>query len=194
MRSASPGSARRIVMARDGRGSDSTTGTSEVRLPAPGGTATMPSGCGETRVILETGGAVPRFRRMPTAAATYDHATAVADILAGYYRTEMALRRDDTSSSGAQAPSGDRAREEDRFARQAEQPARRACPPPPCRQGRLPARQARRGRAGRPRRWRGARAAQLTRARSSSAAPPLWVWRLAPPSTAQVWSGSASAS
>ena len=35
---------------------------------------------------------------MSTAAATYDHATAVADILAGYYRTEMALRRDDTSS------------------------------------------------------------------------------------------------
>jgi hypothetical protein len=56
----------------------------------------MPSGCGETRVILEIGGAVPRFRDMPTATATYDHATAVADILAGYYRTEMALRRDDT--------------------------------------------------------------------------------------------------
>ncbi len=49
-------------------------------------------------MILEIGGAVPRFRGMSTATATYDHATAVADILAGYHRTEMALRRDDTST------------------------------------------------------------------------------------------------
>jgi hypothetical protein len=60
---------------------------------------------------------------MPTAAATYDHATAVADILAGYYRTEMALRRDDTSTLELKHLQADRAREEDRFARQAEQPA-----------------------------------------------------------------------
>jgi hypothetical protein len=60
---------------------------------------------------------------MPTAAATYDHATAVADILAGYYRTEMALRRDDTSTLELKHLQDGRAREEDRFARQAEQPA-----------------------------------------------------------------------
>jgi hypothetical protein len=35
---------------------------------------------------------------MTPAAATYDHATAVADIIAGYHRTEMALRREDTST------------------------------------------------------------------------------------------------
>jgi hypothetical protein len=35
---------------------------------------------------------------MTPAAATYDHATAVADILAGYYRTEMALRRTNTAA------------------------------------------------------------------------------------------------
>lgn len=60
---------------------------------------------------------------MPTAAATYDHATAVADILAGYYRTEMALRRDDTSTLELKHLQDARAREEDRFARQAEQAA-----------------------------------------------------------------------
>jgi hypothetical protein len=60
---------------------------------------------------------------MPTATATYDHATAVADILAGYYRTEMALRRDDTSSLELKHLQDGRAREEDRFARQADQPA-----------------------------------------------------------------------
>jgi hypothetical protein len=60
---------------------------------------------------------------MPTAAATYDHATAVADILAGYYRTEMALRRDDTSSLELKHLQADRVRDEDRFARGAEQPA-----------------------------------------------------------------------
>jgi hypothetical protein len=60
---------------------------------------------------------------MQTATATYDHATAVADILAGYYRTEMALRRDDTSTLELKRLQAGRAREEDRFARQAEQPA-----------------------------------------------------------------------
>lgn len=60
---------------------------------------------------------------MPTATATYDHATAVADILAGYYRTEMTLRRDETSSRELKQLQDARAREEDRFARQAEQPA-----------------------------------------------------------------------
>lgn len=60
---------------------------------------------------------------MSTATATYDHATAVADILAGYYRTEMALRRDDTSTLELKHLQDDRAREEKRFARQAEQPA-----------------------------------------------------------------------
>jgi hypothetical protein len=60
---------------------------------------------------------------MSTATATYDHATAVADILAGYHRTEMALRRDDTSSLELQHLQDGRAHDEDRFARQAEQPA-----------------------------------------------------------------------
>jgi hypothetical protein len=60
---------------------------------------------------------------MPTATATYDHATAVADIVAGYYRTEMALRRDDTRSLGLKHLQDGRVREEDRFARQADQPA-----------------------------------------------------------------------
>jgi hypothetical protein len=60
---------------------------------------------------------------MSTATATYDHATAVADILAGYYRTEMALRRDDTSTLELQHLQDGRARDEERFARQAEQPA-----------------------------------------------------------------------
>jgi hypothetical protein len=59
---------------------------------------------------------------MPTAAATYDHATAVADILAGYYRTEMALRRDDTTTLELKHLQEDRASDEERFARQAEQP------------------------------------------------------------------------
>jgi hypothetical protein len=62
---------------------------------------------------------------MSTATATYDHATAVADILAGYYRTEMALRRDDSSALELKHLKEDRARDEDRFARQAEQPADR---------------------------------------------------------------------
>jgi hypothetical protein len=60
---------------------------------------------------------------MSPAAATYDHATAVADILAGYYRTEMTLRRDDTSTVELKRLQDGRAREEDRFARHAEQPA-----------------------------------------------------------------------
>jgi hypothetical protein len=60
---------------------------------------------------------------MSTATATYDHATAVADILAGYYRTEMALRRDDTSRQKIQHLQDGRAHDEDRFARQTEQPA-----------------------------------------------------------------------
>jgi hypothetical protein len=60
---------------------------------------------------------------MPTATATYDHATAVADIVAGYYRTEMALRRDDTRSLELKHLQDGRVREEDRFARQADQPA-----------------------------------------------------------------------
>ncbi|HEV7494653.1 hypothetical protein [Baekduia sp.] len=60
---------------------------------------------------------------MPTATATYDHATAVADIVAGYYRTEMALRRDDTRSLELKHLQEGRVREEDRFARQADQPA-----------------------------------------------------------------------
>jgi hypothetical protein len=54
---------------------------------------------------------------MSPATATYDHATAVADILAGYYRTEMALRRDDTSTLELKRLQDGRACEEDRFAK-----------------------------------------------------------------------------
>jgi hypothetical protein len=54
---------------------------------------------------------------MPTATATYDHATAVADILAGYYRTEMALRRDDTSTRELKRLHDGRTGEEERFAK-----------------------------------------------------------------------------
>jgi hypothetical protein len=60
---------------------------------------------------------------MPTATATYDHATAVAHILAGYHRTEMALHRDDTSSLELKQLQDARARDEARFADDAEQPA-----------------------------------------------------------------------
>jgi hypothetical protein len=37
---------------------------------------------------------------MTPAAATYDHATAVADILARYHRTEMTLRRRADKAAG----------------------------------------------------------------------------------------------
>ncbi len=71
----------------------------------------MPIGLGETRVILEKRAIVPRFSPM-LSAATYDHATAVADILAGYHRTEMALRRGDRAvylyDKSAEAEQADR--------------------------------------------------------------------------------------
>jgi hypothetical protein len=55
--------------------------------------------------------------------ATHGHATAVADILAGYHRTEMAAYRDELSTQEHKLRQDGRAREEDRFARQADQPA-----------------------------------------------------------------------
>jgi hypothetical protein len=58
-----------------------------------------------------------------TPAASYAHATAVADILAGYHRTEMAAYRDDLSTQEHKLRQGGRAREEDRFARDADAPA-----------------------------------------------------------------------
>ncbi|MET0602159.1 MAG: hypothetical protein ABW167_09245 [Baekduia sp.] len=54
---------------------------------------------------------------MPPATATYDHATAVADILARYYRTEMALRRSDASTLERKHLQDGRTRDEDRFAK-----------------------------------------------------------------------------
>jgi hypothetical protein len=60
---------------------------------------------------------------MTPAAATYDHATAVADILAGYYRTEMALRRDDMSGLERKYLQDGGVGEEQRFARQADRAA-----------------------------------------------------------------------
>jgi hypothetical protein len=55
---------------------------------------------------------------MTPGAATYDHATAVADILAGYHRTEMAAYRDRIAPERQRRQDG-RAREETRFAREA---------------------------------------------------------------------------
>jgi hypothetical protein len=54
---------------------------------------------------------------MTPAAATYDHATAVADILARHHRTEMARRRDDTSTLELKHLQENRAHEEDRSVR-----------------------------------------------------------------------------
>jgi hypothetical protein len=60
---------------------------------------------------------------MSHAAAGYCHASAVADILAGYHRTEMAAYRDDRSTKEHKLRQDGRVREEERFARQADQPA-----------------------------------------------------------------------
>jgi hypothetical protein len=60
---------------------------------------------------------------MSHGAAGYCHASAVADILAGYHRTEMAAYRDDHSTKEHKLRQDGRVREEERFARQADQPA-----------------------------------------------------------------------
>jgi hypothetical protein len=60
---------------------------------------------------------------MSKSAATHGHATAVADILAGYHRIEMAAYRDDRSTKEHKLRQDGRTREEERFARQADQPA-----------------------------------------------------------------------
>jgi hypothetical protein len=60
---------------------------------------------------------------MTAGAGMQGHATAVADILAGYHRTEMAGYRDDLSTREHELRQDGRAREEDRFARQADEPA-----------------------------------------------------------------------
>jgi hypothetical protein len=60
---------------------------------------------------------------MTPCTTAYDHAAAVAAIVAGYYRTEMADRTGDTTSFELKELQGDRAREEARYARDADQPA-----------------------------------------------------------------------
>jgi hypothetical protein len=54
----------------------------------------------------------------------FDHAWLLAEIVDGYYRTEMAGKRDDDTVELKHRQDG-RAREEDRFAREADQPAER---------------------------------------------------------------------
>ena len=60
---------------------------------------------------------------MTPATATYGHATAVADILAGYHLIEMAAYRDNITGPERQQLQDGRAREEDRYARQADRDA-----------------------------------------------------------------------
>jgi hypothetical protein len=60
---------------------------------------------------------------MSRSATGHGHATAVADILAGYHRTEMAAYRDDLTTQEHKLRQDGRAREEERFARDADQPA-----------------------------------------------------------------------
>jgi hypothetical protein len=60
---------------------------------------------------------------MTPSAATYAHATAVAGILAGYHRIEMAAYRDDRTTPERKRRQDGRAREEDRFAREADEPS-----------------------------------------------------------------------
>jgi hypothetical protein len=60
---------------------------------------------------------------MSPTVTTYDHAGAVAELLAGYYRAEMADRLDDTSSFELKELQAGRARDEREQARDAEQPA-----------------------------------------------------------------------
>jgi hypothetical protein len=59
---------------------------------------------------------------MSQSAATYCHASAVADILAGYHQIEMAAYRDDRSAPELKRRQDGRARAEDRFAREAGEP------------------------------------------------------------------------
>jgi hypothetical protein len=60
---------------------------------------------------------------MPTTFSSYDHASLLAEIKAGYHRTDMALRPDDDDTSTLKHLQDDRARDEGRHARAAEQPA-----------------------------------------------------------------------
>jgi hypothetical protein len=61
---------------------------------------------------------------MPATFSSYDHASLLAEIKAGYHRSEMALRPDDdTSTLELKHLQDDRARDEARHARAAEQPA-----------------------------------------------------------------------
>jgi hypothetical protein len=54
----------------------------------------------------------------------YDHAWLLAEIVDGYYRTEMAAPRrdDDASTPDLEHQQAERARDEERFAREADQP------------------------------------------------------------------------
>jgi hypothetical protein len=59
---------------------------------------------------------------MTPGTATYGHAHAVAEIVAGYHRTEMAAYRDEITTPELKRRQDGRAREEDRYAREADQP------------------------------------------------------------------------
>jgi hypothetical protein len=59
---------------------------------------------------------------MTPVTATYGHAHAVAEIVAGYHRTEMAAYRDEITTPELKRHQDGRAREENRYAREADQP------------------------------------------------------------------------
>jgi hypothetical protein len=58
---------------------------------------------------------MPRFSAMTPGAATYDHATAVADILAGYHRFELAAYRDERRTPELKRLQDSRHREDERL-------------------------------------------------------------------------------
>ena len=61
---------------------------------------------------------------MPATQPTFDPAVLVAEIKAGYYRTAMSTPRpDDTSTFALKQGQQERARDEARYAREADQPA-----------------------------------------------------------------------
>jgi hypothetical protein len=59
---------------------------------------------------------------MPATFATYERTALLAEVKAGYYRNVMAIRPDDTSTFELKQLQDDRARDEERHARTADQP------------------------------------------------------------------------
>jgi hypothetical protein len=60
---------------------------------------------------------------VPATFATYDRAALLAEVKAGYHRSVMAIRPDDTSTFELKQLQDDRARDAERDARAADQPA-----------------------------------------------------------------------